>query len=70
MRVCSSHLMIGTDGRPGLRLGGSLVVRGAGGSGGGLANSELLSAPLSIALPPGREHPVSTVGLDLLPSKP
>ena len=70
MRVCSTLTVIGTGGGLGLRLGWFLVVRGAGGSGGGLANSELLSAPLSIALPPGREHPVSTVGLDLLPSKP
>ena len=62
--------MIGTGEGPGLRLGWFLVVRGAGGSGGGLANSELLSAPLSIALPPGREHLVATVGLDLLLGKP
>ena len=70
MGVCSSLLVIGTDGRPGFRLGGSLVVRGAGGSGGGLAGSEPLLALLDTGLPLGRGHPAATAHHDLLPGRP
>ena len=70
MRVCSSLLVIGTGGEPGLRLGGILVVRGAGGVGGGLADNKLFSALLGIELPPGREHFVNAIDLDLLPGRP
>ena len=52
--------MIGIGGGPGLQLGGTLVVRGASGVGGGLADNELLSAPLGIKL-------VGVVDLGLLP---
>ena len=62
--------MIGTGEGPGLRLGVSMVVRDAGGGGGGLADGELLSAPIGIALPPGRERLVAIIDLDLLPSRP
>ena len=62
--------MIGTGGEPGLRLGGILVVRGAGGVGGGLADNELLSAPLGIELPPDIEHLVGAVDLGLPPGRP
>ena len=47
-----------------------MVVRGAGGGGGGLADGKLLSAPIGIALPPGRECLVATADLDLLPGRP
>ena len=63
MRVCSSLLVFVTGGEPGLRLGGTLVVRGAGGVDRGLADNELLSVPLGNELPPDREH---LVGLGLL----
>ena len=62
--------MIGTGEGLGLRFGVSMVVRGAGGGRGGLANVELLSAPIGIALPPGRERLVAIIDLDLLPSRP
>ena len=70
MRVCSSLLVFGNGGEPGLRLGGTLVVRGAGGVGGGLVDNKLFSAPLGIELPPDRAHLVGVIGLDLLPGKP
>ena len=70
MRVCSSLLVFVTGGEPGLRLGGTLVVRGASGISRGLADNEQLSAPLGIELPPGREHFVAAVDLDLLPGRP
>ena len=47
-----------------------MVVRGAGGGGGGLADGKLFSAPIGIALPPGRERLVAIIDLDLLPSRP
>jgi len=47
-----------------------LVVRGIGGSGGGLADSGPLSVLLGIRLPPGRERLVVVVDLGLLPSRP
>ena len=62
--------MIGTGEGPGLRLGWFLVVRGAGGSGGGLAGSELLLMPLDTGLPRGRGHPIAIAHLDLLPGWP
>ena len=62
--------MIGTGGEPGLRLGGTLVVRGASGISRGLADNEQLSAPLGIELPPDRAHLVGVIDLDLLPGKP
>ena len=70
MRVCSTLTVIGTGGGPGLRLGWFLVVRGAGGSGGGLAGSEPLLALLDTGLPLGRGHPAATAHLDLLPGRP
>ena len=70
MRVCSSLLVFGTGGEPGLRLGGTLVVHGASGVGGGLADNELLSAPLGNELPPGRAHLLGAVDPDHLPGKP
>ena len=45
-------------------------VRGAGGVGGGLADNKLFSALLGIELPPGREHFVNAIDLDLLPGRP
>ena len=62
--------MFGIGGEPGLRLGGTLVVRGTGGVSRGLADNEQLSAPLGIELPPDREHPVGTVDLYLLLGRP
>ena len=47
-----------------------MVVRGVGGSGGGLADSEPLSVLLGIGLPPGRERLVVAVDLGLLPGRP
>ena len=70
VRACLSLLVFVTGGEPGLRLGGTLVVRGAGGVGGGLADNRLFSAPLGIELPPGREHLIAAVDLDLLPGRP
>ena len=70
MRVCSSPTVIGTGGGPGLLLGGFLVVRGIGGNGGGLVNSNPLLAPPGIGLPPSIAHlPIAAV-LDLPPGRP
>ena len=70
MRVCSSLRAIGINAVLGLRLGGILVVRGAGGVGGGLADNKLLSAPLGIELPANIEHLVGAVDLGLPPGRP
>ena len=63
MRVCSSLRAIGINAVLGLRLGGILVVRGAGGVGRGLADNELLLALLGIELPPYRAHLVGIIDL-------
>ena len=55
---------------PGLRLGGILVVHGAGGVSGELADNELLSVPLGNKLPPDRAYLVGVVDPDLLLGKP
>ena len=46
-----------------------MVVRGAGGSGRGPVDSELLSTRLDTEFPPGRVRLVGVAGLDLLPGK-
>jgi len=70
VRACLSLLVFGTGGGSSLRLGGFLVVRGAGGSGGGLAGSELPSTPLDTELAPGRERLVADVDIDPLLGRP
>ena len=62
--------MIGNGVVLGFRLGQILVVCGAGGVSGGLADNELLSAPLGNELPPGRAHLLGAVDPDHLPGKP